>query len=87
MGNRAIQGFSDGGIYGAAHPEQIDANSAATPQYTERRTVAGKAVFMTAEDATKLDAAMVEPERTWTVAPNGHTWDRLKDALHEWMSP
>lgn len=80
MGDRSIQGRLGEG-FGGLHIENIDANTTATEQFTEERTVAGKNVFVSPEGAQQLDAGA---DKSWTLHVNGSTWDRLKAQISEW---
>ena len=80
MGNRSIMSKSGEGL-GSLHVDSIDANSTATESFSEERVVDGQTLFLSPEGAQALDLAT---DRTWSVHVNGHTWDRIKDAIDAW---
>jgi hypothetical protein len=83
MGDRAILSGTPS-MGGVASMENIDANSRQTESYSEPRAVDGKNVFLTPDDAAKLDSLRGDGAN-FTVVTNGHTWDRLKAAVQEFL--
>lgn len=82
MGDRAIHGGHLG--MGGLHFEAVDANSKPTAQHSEQRTVDGKSVFLTPDDAAKLDRLKADGDPgQFSVAVKGTTVERLKAAFDE----
>lgn len=84
MGDRAIHGGHLG--MGGLHFEAIDANSKPTAQHSEPRTVDGKSVFLTPDDAAKLDRLKADGDPgQFSVAVKGSSLERLKATLSDFM--
>lgn len=83
MGDRAI--LSGSPSYGGLSAmKNIDANSQQTEHYSQMRTVDGKHVYLTPEDAATLDSFRADGHE-FTVVRNGSAWDRVKAAVKEFL--
>lgn len=80
MGDRAILGSMGSGFGSVSSVERLDANSVATPTYSEARTIGSKTAFLTPADAEAFDRW---DKPNVSVATNGSTFERLKAAVNE----
>lgn len=91
MGDRSILGSAGSGFGSVSTIERLDANSVATQQYSEPRTITSKDAFgATSTKEVFLTKADAETFDRWekpnvSVNVNGTTAQRIKAAITEFL--